>query len=207
MTKDIINNFLYTDRLNTNIVQNKIILETTKTETIEDLKQSQKVVKLGRENKTREFKTSYVYYAESNSKDIEQQSFVILKTIAGFLNSEGGSLFLGVNDKGEISGLLNDYNALGKNINHDFYERRIRKDIVRYFDKDINGQIEFLFKTVNDLEYLEIVIPNYQNAISLIDRFYQRQGNETRELLGNDIIKFISRKLLNSQKQTIEAQH
>ena len=198
MTKSIIDAFLFTDRLDSSIVQNKIILETTETEEVAVVEEVQVNFNLGRESKYREFKTSFVFYAGSNSGNIEKQSFVILRTIVGFLNADGGSLFIGVNDKGEVAGLINDYNALGSNIDHDFYERRVRKEIVRNLNKDINGQLEFVFKTFNDAEYLEIVIPAYFEAVSLGDKFYQRQGNETRELLGYDIIKFVSRKFLNN---------
>lgn len=40
-----------------------------------------------------------------SDKEIE---FAALKTIAGFLNSDGGTLLIGINDSGEILGLKND---------------------------------------------------------------------------------------------------
>ncbi len=194
-TKKVIDNYLLKDRLNTTIIQKQIILETSSNEFKSNEATKIEITNLGREGKNREFKTSFVFYAGSSSLNIEDQSVVILKTITGFLNASGGSLFIGVNDKGDISGLSYDFKALGDKVDHDFYERRIRKEIVRSLDKDINGQLEFIFKTVNDQEYLEIVIPEYYEAVTLKDKFYQRQGNETRELFGNDIVKFISRKL------------
>lgn len=65
------------------------------------------------ENNTTEFKSSY-------RRDIRQQQlndalkFQIIKTIAAFLNSEGGKLYVGVADDGTILGIENDINAFPK---------------------------------------------------------------------------------------------
>ena len=45
------------------------------------------------------------------NKNIENE---VLKAIAGFLNSEGGQLFVGVNDSGEITGLDWEINKFHK---------------------------------------------------------------------------------------------
>ncbi len=150
---------------------------------------------IGKEGNYREFKTSF-YYHYNNTLDVEKQSFVILKTICGFLNSQGGSLFIGVNDNGDIIGLTNEYsNLIGKQ-NSDNYERFVRSYIVSNFNKDVNSLIEFKFHSFLNSEYLELVIPEYNIPISLKNEFYQRQGNETRILKGNDLTLFFQRKLL-----------
>lgn len=65
------------------------------------------------ENNTTEFKSSY-------RRDVRQQQlndslkFQIIKTIAAFLNSEGGKLYVGVADDGTILGIENDINAFPK---------------------------------------------------------------------------------------------
>ena len=65
------------------------------------------------ENNTTEFKSSY-------RRDVRQQQlndalkFQIIKTIAAFLNSEGGKLYVGVADDGTIPGIENDINAFPK---------------------------------------------------------------------------------------------
>lgn len=173
------------------IINNDFISEEKEAELVED------VLNLGREGTYREFKTSLIYYAGSSKQDFEKQSSVIMKTIAGFLNSKGGSLFIGVNDLGEIIGLHNDYSYFGKSTTSDKYEREIRAIIVQSFNKDVNSQIEFKFLTSKDLEYCEIIIPSYDKPVSYFDNFYQRQGNETRVITGNDLIFFFERKLNN----------
>lgn len=68
----------------------------------------------GNENLFTEFKSSLVYPARKNKEkadaDPEAQQNVILKTIAAFMNSDGGTLFLGVNDKTHSeTGLFEDF--------------------------------------------------------------------------------------------------
>lgn len=69
----------------------------------------------GRENQFIEFKSSIVYPArkfkhEKVKADPERQQFVILKIIASFLNSSGGTLYIGVNDLTRCeAGLFEDF--------------------------------------------------------------------------------------------------
>lgn len=81
--------------------------------------------------------------------------------------------------------------------------REIRSNIVNSFNKDVNAQIEFKFFQHNDLEYCEIIIPEYEKPISLQENFYQRQGNETRILTGSDLVVFIERKVTKLNQSLI----
>lgn len=203
-TKDLIYEYLSKEKVNT-FDQIFTTLNDEKDESVSQYNSKTSVIptNLGRESTSKEFKTSYVYYAGNNKADIIKQPFVIMKTIAGFLNSKGGSLFIGVNDKGEICGLKNDYDFFGINTNNDKYEREIRSNIVNSFNKDVNAQIEFKFFQHNDLEYCEIIIPEYEKPISLQENFYQRQGNETRILTGSDLVVFIERKVTKLNQSLI----
>lgn len=69
----------------------------------------------GTENQFIEFKSSFVYPARKNKNDKmkanpEAQQFVLLKSIAGFLNASGGTLYIGVNDVTRCeAGLFEDF--------------------------------------------------------------------------------------------------
>lgn len=67
----------------------------------------------GSESKFIEFKTSIVYPAVARGQkmypDPMAQQDHILSRIAGFLNAEGGTLFLGVNNEGYAAGLPDDF--------------------------------------------------------------------------------------------------
>jgi predicted HTH transcriptional regulator len=57
------------------------------------------------ESKTLEFKSTLRWNLEENRKDAERVTHAVVKTIAAFLNTEGGDLIIGVNDAGEVVGI------------------------------------------------------------------------------------------------------
>jgi len=67
------------------------------------------------ENDLIEFKSSlrWDYRQDKVNKALET---VIVKTISAFLNTEGGMLFIGIDDDGNTLGLENDYITLSKKI-------------------------------------------------------------------------------------------
>ena len=66
----------------------------------------------GSENHKTEFKSTIVFPAGDIVPDIDKQMQYILKIIAGFQNSDGGQLYLGINDAGIICGINRDYEHL-----------------------------------------------------------------------------------------------
>ena len=50
----------------------------------------------------------------------------LVKTVCGFLNAEGGTLLIGVDDSGVPIGLTNDMSTLGNKANRDGYELFLR---------------------------------------------------------------------------------
>ena len=59
-----------------------------------------------------ELKTS-IFIAPGENMPGAKQYFQIAKTIAGFINGEGGTLWLGVGDDGEVKGIADDLAILG----------------------------------------------------------------------------------------------
>src|SRR5262249_32604736 len=55
-----------------------------------------------------EFKSTLRWNLKENRKDAERVTYAVLKTIAAFLNTEGGDLIIGVNDTGNIVGVEQD---------------------------------------------------------------------------------------------------
>jgi predicted HTH transcriptional regulator len=60
------------------------------------------------ESKTLEFKSTLRWNMKENRKDAQRVTHAVLKTIAAFLNTEGGDLIIGVTDTGEIIGIEAD---------------------------------------------------------------------------------------------------
>ena len=147
---------------------------------------------LGLESKHQEFKSSF-FYSASETKQMD----IILRTINGFLNSfEGGSLFIGVNDDGDIIGLDNDLNFDNKKRSLDQYKNEIVSAINYGFPKEIASLfIDIKFHMVNHLTYLEIEIKSYDSPIHYKNEFWLRQANRTTILKGNDLTDFFARKM------------
>src|SRR6476660_7849722 len=82
------------------------------------------------EGSTVEYKSSLRWdYNESRvNKDLTK---VVAKTLAAFLNSQGGTLLIGVNDEGELLGLEVDISTLGKK-SLDGFELAFRSAIAAY---------------------------------------------------------------------------
>lgn len=97
--------------------------------------------------------------------------------MCGFANTKGGKLYIGVNDKGKVTGIEN-YSELIEILPNKF--------------RDTLG----VFAEVNLLSeekkyYLEIVIPRYEVPISLRGKYYVRSGSTLQELNGSALNEFI----------------
>jgi hypothetical protein len=62
---------------------------------------------------------------KGSNRDREKQ---ISKSIAGFLNTNGGILFIGIDNDGNVLGLRNDYSIV-KNNNADGFELELRNSV------------------------------------------------------------------------------
>lgn len=154
--------------------------------------QKEELMFLGRESDKVEFKSSVVYPAGRTSPDMKQQSEVILRTIVGFLNAAGGTLYIGVSNAGYAIGLKEDYTYMV--CDSDAYERFIRQRIISSLGKDINGIIKMEFLQYGTREVCRVTVPCYGKLVELKGVIWQRQGNSTVMLDGNALAKQQKRK-------------
>jgi type I restriction enzyme R subunit len=70
-------------------------------------RQAEELIKRG-ESKTLEFKATLRWNIRENRQDDQRVTHAVLKTIAAFLNTEGGDLLIGVADDGSIVGIERD---------------------------------------------------------------------------------------------------
>lgn len=104
-----------------------------------------------------------------NEADIDGQCMIITKTIAGFLNSEGGTLYIGVNDLGYVCGINDDFSHLNDSTSDDYsyhnnldsYELKIR-NMIKFHLTDgsyLNGKyIHVSMHEEKGLYYAEITV-------------------------------------------------
>ena len=153
------------------------------------------------ESGNREFKSSLRWdYREEKVNHLLEN--VILKTIAAFTNAEGGYLFIGVDDDGNILGLENDYNTFKKQ-NLDYFELHIRKIINNQFGIAYSqSMLKIEFPKLDNQNICVITInpaikPQFltikDKQGQMVEKFYVRVGNSSQEISSleeiNDYLK------------------
>lgn len=115
-----------------------------------------------------------------------------LKTIAAFLNADGGTLLIGVADTGEIKGLDKDY-KLCKSPTKDGFEQKLRDLLNSKFDPRPIGNITTTFHELPEgTVCLVEVKPTDKSIVNHLDKdVYVRDGNTTRKLEGADLTDWI----------------
>jgi hypothetical protein len=144
------------------------------------------------ENANVEFKSSARWDLRENKKNAAMEQ-VILKTVAAFLNSEGGTLLLGVSDDGAVLGLEHDYQTLQKK-NADGYELFLGDLLLTHYGKDLSRFLKFSFHDVDGKQVCRIVIEPAPRAVWVKEgndeHLYARAGNSTRRLSTKEAIEY-----------------
>lgn len=167
----------------------------------------------GREDDRREFKTSIAFPPGSAGKPdfYRQLRGTIVQVIACFMNSGGGSLYIGVNDAGVVSGIEGDLPCLNNDdanrdkfngqygCTTDGYELKIRNAISSELGNFANSLVFIHFYKTEDpddktsrrvfcqLDVRPSETPVYCHGTQL----FVRAGNSCRQLKNGDITSFI----------------
>jgi hypothetical protein len=147
----------------------------------------------GGENELVEFKSSarWDYREQRVNKVLEG---VIVKTLASFLNANGGTLLIGVDDSGDVPGLEADYGTLGKRPDRDGYQQFLVQLVSSTLGKVTCANLAISFHPVQGREVCVIrvsssSVPVYEQQGDT-SRLYVRLGNTSRELTGRDIVEY-----------------
>jgi len=150
------------------------------------------------ETETVEFKSSarWDYREGRQNKALE---LVIVKTIAGFLNSAGGTLLIGVADDGSILGLNADLRTLGVRQDRDGYAQFLVNLFSTVLGKDILASyIQINFEAVNGYDVCRVRALPSSVPVYVADgdrsRFYVRIANTTREFDTEEYVNYVGRK-------------
>lgn len=172
------------------------------------------------ENHFIEFKTSILWSKYKTKEDIESSNsfelkkygqntskYIIAKSICGFLNSEGGSLIIGVkevNDSDEtiVVGIESEYGKL-RDKTQDGYRRMILDEVIKpYLPPQVfnhfNDYLKFKFEKIDEKTILGITIKpsDFRVFVSIAnqDIFFVRIDASTRQLSGPALVDFCSRR-------------
>ncbi|OUS11500.1 hypothetical protein A9Q89_08460 [Gammaproteobacteria bacterium 53_120_T64] len=140
-----------------------------------------------------EFKSSFRWDLREQRAN-KKLELVILKTIAGFMNSKGGTLLIGVNDEGGITGLQPDY-ALLKKSDADGFEQAVVTVVSTNLGADLCPYLHTVFHAIDGRDICRIIIkaaprPVYLNREGA-PRLYLRTGGGTRDMNIQEATEYI----------------
>lgn len=137
------------------------------------------------EGSTLEYKSSLRWdYNESRvNKDLAK---VIVKTLAAFLNSQGGTLLIGVNDEGGLLDLEMDISTLGKKKSLDGFELAFRSAVASYLGEEVDSHVRLIFHVMDGKRIAVAECNSYPSPVYFRDgnrrELCIRSGNLTRSL-------------------------
>ncbi|WP_432740766.1 ATP-binding protein [Methylobacter sp. G7] len=120
---------------------------------------------------------------------------VVLKTLAGFLNSHlSGTLLIGVSDDGQIIGLDKDYQTL-KKPNQDGFEQNLMAAISNNLGTDLCQFVHVLFHVIDNNEVCRLIVSPAPRPVFLdqgnTPKFFVRTGGGTRDLNIREALDYI----------------
>jgi len=104
-----------------------------------------------------------------------------LKWICGFANAQGGQIFIGIDDKGEIVGIQD--------------AKKLLEDIPNKVVNHLGILVDVNLYIKDDKEYLEIVVPTSPMPISYHGAYHTRTGSTKQELKGVALNEFLLKKI------------
>ncbi len=110
-----------------------------------------------------------------------------LKWICGFANAQGGKIYLGITDKGTVTG-LSDY-------------KKLMEDIPNKIVNHLGLVVDVNLRTKNKLHYIEISVLPTEIPISYHGNYHYRSGSTKQELKGTALHQFLLKKLGLSWEQ------
>lgn len=149
-----------------------------------------KMIKRG-ENEKVEFKSTLRTNLHTNEHDkrIELSS---LKTIVAYLNSKGGTLLIGVDDKGVIQGIGKDNFK-----SNDKLSLHLINIIKQHIGAEFISYIDFKIVKLKGKEIIRVNVNECKNPVFLKadeEEFYIRSGPSSLRLRGSKMIAYVNRK-------------
>ena len=143
-----------------------------------------------------EFKSTARVNLHTRSVD-RKIEHVIVKTVCGFLNSEGGTLFIGVSDDGVALGLDDDLATLGRRGGRDGYELFLRECLDSGLSSPTAAVVTIAFEEIEDREVCVVKVAASGKPVfakspgnPIAAEFWVRVGNATKQLHGDDMLTY-----------------
>lgn len=136
--------------------------------------------------------SSRVEFKETFRYDVRQDGFnpnlqkAVTKSIAGFMNAEGGTLLIGIDDDGRVQGIERDFRTLSSRPNRDGWELDLTQTMMNHLGPDAAAAVSVHFAeldggTVAAVRCRARAVPTWVDHGGQ-RRFFTRVGNSTRPL-------------------------
>ena len=141
------------------------------------------------ESKSVEFKESLSLDLKTGKKAkyIQEAS---LKTVAAFLNTDGGTLLVGIADDGNISGVNEELSKFYQNKNDKFllhWKNLLKEHIGEHYYPFVDYRIV----EINERKILFVTCKNSPSPCYLNNEFYVRTNPATDKLEGHKLVEYI----------------
>ena len=167
---------------------------------LETLSEEEQLLSLIRSGETQhvEFKKTLSKNVETKQKDKEIEKMV-LKTICGFLNTDGGTLFVGVDDSGDIYGIDKDIHP-----NNDKYLLHFRNLLKDQIGHEFFTLVDYEIKKLLNKDVLIVECMRSKKPVFLGQEeiFYIRSNPATDELKGRELIEYINNHFKNEKNRS-----
>ncbi len=140
-----------------------------------------------------EFKQTFRY--DIKKKDVSKfLEKAVMKTVAAFLNSNGGNLIIGITDNGGVYGLEDDYNTLVRK-DRDGFENHFSQLMKNMMGAEFRQSVTLSFESIEDKDvcFIEVVTsekPVYMRSNGE-EEFFIRTGNSTSPLKISEVNSYI----------------
>lgn len=157
----------------------------------------------GMESERTEFKTSFVYAPKDAAQQNQRET--IMKVINAFLNTNGGTLYIGVNDAGRGVGVENDLVGEPYFSDKDKYIRDITDTVKHEFGRNVSPYVKVYFDPDNaDKDVLIIEVSKYPQKVPMRNgSFFLRVNNSNEGYTREEMSTLVS----GLQAAEIEAAH
>jgi DNA-binding ferritin-like protein (Dps family) len=140
-----------------------------------------------------EFKSTMRWNVHTRERDKRMEK-TIAGTLSAFMNSEGGTLLIGVDDEGNVLGLADDFSTLRKQ-DEDGFELALTDIVKSYLGVEYRRYIHVTFVEISGKLICIANVDKSHEPVYLQDgeerEFYVRMGNSTRRLDVKAAISYI----------------
>ena len=147
------------------------------------------------ESATVEFKSSVRWDMRENRLN-EPLKYSVIKTVAAFLNSNGGTLLIGVDDERKVVGLKGDYSQFKKSDSRDAFENWMTTQFIDQFGKPATRLYSITFHEVGGHDVCRIETQPSPSPVFVDEKggkpaqLYIRTGNASRALDTRESIEY-----------------